>query len=287
MKILIVDDSRAMQAIVRTALLQAGLGELEIVAAESGHAAHEILQRSPPPDLILTDWHMPGMTGLELLQLVRQMELAEVELGFITTETQPDRLAQAHRNGAAFVLNKPFRDEALIDEVRDVIQRRPSRVRPLVAEISAMDALLRGHLKAVPFRLAESAMDTSHLTALNQLALFKASDSDGVVALGVMDGRCAAMLALGVQGIPPSEARSRIESGRLERETSTALAGVWTDAAAVIRRGPQPAVQFHQQSTVAREYPKLSALFRVHKGMTAFRLDIPGYGSGRLAFFLI
>lgn len=289
MKILIVDDSRAMQAIVRRALLQSNLGELEITTAESGHLAYEMLQQHALPDLILTDWHMPGMTGLELLQLIRQMGLSDVELGFITTETQSDRLSEAYRNGASFVLNKPFKDSDLIEKLSEVMHRlNPEKsTASQVVEIEALQHMLRNRLKAVPFRLVAREMETSHLSAQNQLALFRTETSQGMVALGVMDSRCITMLALGMQGARPLEARPLVEEARPSKEMQLAVSSIWTDSAGLLRLPSQVPALFHNQSMVAREFPKLSALFSAHKGVSAFRLDIPGYGSGRMAFFLI
>jgi len=80
MKILIVDDSRAMQAIVRRSVLASGFGDVEVSAAASGAEALERLDGFTP-DLILTDWHMPGMTGLEMVQNMRQLGLTNTIVG--------------------------------------------------------------------------------------------------------------------------------------------------------------------------------------------------------------
>lgn len=289
MKILIVDDSRAMQAIVRKALLQSNLGHLEITTAESGLVAYEMLQQHAPPDLILSDWHMPGMTGLELLQLVRQMGFTDVEFGFITTETQANRISEGYRNGASFVLNKPFKDEELTQKLKELIHRlepAPSTTRQVV-ELGALQQVIRHRLKAVPFRLVEREMDASHLTPQNQLAFFRTDPTSAVTAVGVMDSRCIAMLSLGIQGARPLEARPLVEQGQPSKDMQQAMAPIWSDAAACIHTLTQGGLIFHNHSMVAKEFPKLLALFGAHKGQSCFRLDIPGYGSGRMAFFLV
>jgi len=286
MKILIVDDSRAMQAIVRRALLQGNLGELDIQTAESGHAAFAYLQQNAAPDLILTDWHMPGMTGLELLQNVRQLGLNTTEVGFITTENQSDRLAQAARNGASFVLNKPFKDDDLLAKVQGLIKKRPP-TKVSVLDEPALSQVLRRFLGEVPFRLVERDMGLTHLSAQNLLVLFRPEGKQGVVALGVMDSHCVAMLGLGMQGVAPQEARPQVELGRPSKEMQQSVGMIWPEVAAQLKHPSQAALVLHNHSMVSREFPKLQDLFRLHKGVSAFRLDIPGYGSGRMAFFLI
>lgn len=109
MNILIVDDSPAIQTIVRRALEKEGFADHEFRTANSGMAALDIIE-SWVPDLVLTDWHMPGMGGLELLQVLRQTHGTSMVIGFVTTESVKDRLDEAVRNGAAFVLPKPFSD---------------------------------------------------------------------------------------------------------------------------------------------------------------------------------
>jgi CheY-like chemotaxis protein len=71
MKFLIVDDSRAVQTIIKRILENTGYREIELRTALNGDEALAILE-GWQPDLVLTDWHMPGMTGLELLQTIRQ-----------------------------------------------------------------------------------------------------------------------------------------------------------------------------------------------------------------------
>jgi CheY-like chemotaxis protein len=70
MKVLLVDDNKAMRVMVRRALLQTGLQGLHVEEAENGSDALEKLALQLP-DLILSDWSMPEMTGIELLRELR------------------------------------------------------------------------------------------------------------------------------------------------------------------------------------------------------------------------
>jgi two-component system chemotaxis response regulator CheY len=115
MKVLIVDDSKVMRLIVARALRQSGLGNLEILEAEDGGAALEVV-RTEEPSLVLSDWNMPHMSGLELLQRVREMGNTQ-PFGFITSESHPKIAEQATEAGATFLLTKPFEVEALAAQI--------------------------------------------------------------------------------------------------------------------------------------------------------------------------
>jgi two-component system chemotaxis response regulator CheY len=106
MKIMIVDDSTAMRMIVKKTLRQAGFDGHEFTEAEDGVKALAAIKASKP-DLVLSDWNMPNMTGLELLQAL-QAGGQKVTFGFITTEATPDMRTQALGAGAKFLVSKPF-----------------------------------------------------------------------------------------------------------------------------------------------------------------------------------
>lgn len=110
MNILIVDDSAAMRMMIVRTLRQAGFGGHDIVQAENGIEALEAI-RKDQPDMVLADWNMPEMTGIELLQELRK-EGNDVTFGFITTEATAPMRAKATEAGAKFLISKPFTVEA-------------------------------------------------------------------------------------------------------------------------------------------------------------------------------
>jgi two-component system chemotaxis response regulator CheY len=115
-KLLIVDDSKAMRMIVRRALRQANLGEHQVDEATNGAEALEKL-KGGPFDLVLADWNMPQMNGIDLLKAVRA-EGMQVNFGFVTSEGTDDIRALAMENGAQFLIVKPFTPEALHDALK-------------------------------------------------------------------------------------------------------------------------------------------------------------------------
>lgn len=110
MKILIVDDAKAMRMIVRRTLRQAGVETERIDEACNGKEALERIKEAPP-DLILCDWNMPEMTGIELLNELTKLG-CKARFGFVTSEGTPQMLTAAHTAGARFVITKPFTPES-------------------------------------------------------------------------------------------------------------------------------------------------------------------------------
>lgn len=108
MNILVVDDSKAMRLIVRRVLRQAGI-EHDVVEAENGKLGLEAAAEHKP-GLILSDWNMPEMTGIEFLQKLRATG-NKTPFGFVTTEFTADMRKLAIDSGASFLIAKPFTAE--------------------------------------------------------------------------------------------------------------------------------------------------------------------------------
>ncbi len=110
MKILIVDDSAAMRMIVRKTLRLAGFEGHEYSESDDGMKGLAAIKASPP-DLVLSDWNMPNMTGIELLENLNKDGI-KIKFGFVTTEATPDMRARATAAGASFLISKPFTPES-------------------------------------------------------------------------------------------------------------------------------------------------------------------------------
>ncbi|MCB1740073.1 MAG: response regulator [Gammaproteobacteria bacterium] len=106
MNVLIVDDSRAMRMIVKKTLKEAGYSGLDITEAEDGSKALDLI-KSDTPDLVLSDWNMPNMNGIELLEALKD-EGIKLTFGFVTTEATTEMRNRATDGGAKFLISKPF-----------------------------------------------------------------------------------------------------------------------------------------------------------------------------------
>lgn len=117
--ILVVDDSKAMRLIVRRTLRQAGFGEYEVEEAANGLEALERIGRAAPA-LVISDWNMPEMNGIELLKELNARKVS-VRFGFVTTEGTPDMRALADEAGALFLIAKPFTPEQFESALRPLL----------------------------------------------------------------------------------------------------------------------------------------------------------------------
>lgn len=120
MKILVVDDSSAMRLMVVRCLRQAGFDGHEIIQAEDGQKAYESISASSP-DLVLADWNMPNMTGIELLEKLKAEGMNGFTFGFVTTEATPEMRNRAMGAGAKFLISKPFTPDSFRDALSGIL----------------------------------------------------------------------------------------------------------------------------------------------------------------------
>ena len=106
MKILVVDDSRAMRSMIRRTLRQAGFDRHTVIEAADGLEALEMIKEDRP-HFILADWAMPKLNGLDLLRVLREAKI-DIPLGFITAEHTVEKRREATEAGAQFIVAKPF-----------------------------------------------------------------------------------------------------------------------------------------------------------------------------------
>ena len=115
MQSLVIDDSRAMRLILGRMLR--GLG-FEVAEAGNGREGLEQLSGGLAPELVLLDWNMPEMTGIEFLQAVRQPPYSSTaKVVMVTTETEIPQVMHALTAGADEYLMKPFTREAVVDKL--------------------------------------------------------------------------------------------------------------------------------------------------------------------------
>jgi two-component system chemotaxis response regulator CheY len=120
-KILVVDDFATMRKVVRNLLKQVGYEN--IVEAEDGVMALKAL-KSQKIGLIISDWNMPNMTGLELLKAVRADEdLKTTPFLMVTAEALQDNVITAVKAGVSNYIVKPFTAEVLNDKIKKILEK--------------------------------------------------------------------------------------------------------------------------------------------------------------------
>lgn len=124
MKILIVDDFSTMRRIVKNLL--ADLGYTNTAEADDGKTALPML-KSSNFDFVITDWNMPGMTGLELLKAIRADErLAKTPVLMVTAEAKREQIVEAAQNGVNGYIIKPFTAATLQEKFNRIFERIPA-----------------------------------------------------------------------------------------------------------------------------------------------------------------
>lgn len=205
MKFLIVDDSPAMQTIIRRSLEKAGYQDNDFRMAENGLVALDII-REWEPDLVISDWHMPEMDGIELIRALRR-EMLDIKVGLITTETSPKRNLEAREAGALFVVHKPFEVAELQKAILPIVQGSVEGEKMLsstaatqntdslqMPAVSALSKMLEGFTD-LPLRInatAPQAINYQYLPYV--MGLFVDPASNAVKAICIMDLRAAALL---------------------------------------------------------------------------------------------
>lgn len=116
MRALIVDDSRAIRRLLSQIVRKLGY---EVVEAANGREALAVLAKSQHPDVVLVDWNMPEMNGLEFVREVRdQREYANLPLMMVTSETEVEQVMVALAAGANEYVMKPFDAQTLADKLQ-------------------------------------------------------------------------------------------------------------------------------------------------------------------------
>lgn len=114
MRVLVADDSSTMRKIILRAL--AAVGADDVAEAADGTEAISLFKPGTF-DLVLTDWNMPGKSGLEVVQAIRAQDAA-VRIMMVTTEAERDRVMQAIAAGVTDYLIKPFTADALREKLQ-------------------------------------------------------------------------------------------------------------------------------------------------------------------------
>ena len=118
MKVLLVDDSGVMRKIISRSLNSLWIDE--VIEAADGVEALEVFKDGEGFDLVLTDWNMPRMNGLELVQAIRAAG-HKLPIMMVTTETEKEQVVKAIQAGVNDYLVKPFDQDMLTMKLERVL----------------------------------------------------------------------------------------------------------------------------------------------------------------------
>ncbi|TNF38162.1 MAG: chemotaxis protein CheY [Gammaproteobacteria bacterium] len=121
MKILIVDDFSTMRRIIKNLLRDLGFNNTQ--EADDGNTGLPMLQ-SGNFDFLITDWNMPGMTGIDLLRAVRADDrLKNLPVLMVTAEAKKEQIVMAAQEGVNGYIVKPFTAQTLKEKIEKIFQR--------------------------------------------------------------------------------------------------------------------------------------------------------------------
>jgi two-component system chemotaxis response regulator CheY len=121
MKVLVVDDSATMRKIA--AQMVKKLGYNPVVEAGDGREALQVLEQNADVGLVLTDWNMPNMNGLELVQAIRADDaMSELPIIMVTTRNMKSDIMGAMKAGVNNYLTKPFDPPTMKEKIDRVLK---------------------------------------------------------------------------------------------------------------------------------------------------------------------
>lgn len=125
-KFLVVDDFATMRKIIKKVLTE--LGYTNIEEAEDGKPAFQLLTKAAeanvPFDIVISDWNMPGMSGLDLLKSCRaDAKLKAIPFMLVTAESEQKNILEAAKAGVSDYVVKPFNSQTLKGKLEKVWQR--------------------------------------------------------------------------------------------------------------------------------------------------------------------
>lgn len=121
MKILVVDDFSTMRRIIKNLLKDLGMTNVE--EADDGQTALPILKQGGI-DFLVTDWNMPGMTGIDLLKEVRSdPNLSSMPVLMVTAEAKKEQIVAAAQAGVNGYVVKPFTAAVLKEKIDKIFER--------------------------------------------------------------------------------------------------------------------------------------------------------------------
>lgn len=289
-KFLLVDDSRAIQSIIRRALESCEYENLEVRIAGDGETAMEILNDFKP-DMIITDWHMPKMSGLEFCQQVRQVHGEEILIGFVTTESSQEKIIQAHHNGASFVIIKPFTDTDLCATVlKHLPKERTHNDKKIIIDVEKCKEILAKYFVNQPFNLIQSEPITlPDLTDNNLIGLYGFNGKPHpVVAIAIMDMKSVGMLWGAAEQKNIQIVKNQISSNEFKEDQVACAQDFMRKISTIVNmpEGNDP-IGLSRSNVLSRSFPKLQTVLEANSGRSDFKIEVPELGAGIISFILV
>ncbi len=300
-KILIVDDSRAMQTIVRRGIQAMGYSEIETRQASEGHEALNIC-RTWEPELVLCDWHMPGgMSGLDLLHSLNR-EMLGIKVGFVTTEERQEMIQEALDAGAKFIVNKPFDFAALHKAVLPIIQgqdegeqelstHQPEKDEPdrvVLPNVDVLTSVINNFTAKEVFVEVLAPLELSAKSYPCVVSLFESAQDKVVRAIAVMDVKAACLLGGAVNDIDEEDVHVAIAERAITRSIMQGCERLLSVVSVALHdTATSEGLLCSRVHTITEAKPVVKKLFnRPGARRIDVEVGVMGYESGRLTLIV-
>lgn len=287
--VMIVDDSRVMRQLVRRSIRQGGYKPKTVLEAESGADALRQLRGGAAPDLVLSDWNMPEMNGIDLLRAMKEEEI-DIPLGFVTSESTPEMRATAIGAGAVFLLTKPFTSA----DVRHALEAAGFKPLGKLRDASRVSIGGESFGSELITKLLDHLVNQKIMTRPGPrfpasvtpgLTCTWVDDGNQVLYAGVCEMSLAAALGAAIGLRPPSAVADLVRTGSIPeglradcREVFNVLSRAFTDAGSVHVRLLD--ISFAPDAMI----DDVTRLNANAPGRMDFKITVGKHGSGRLAF---
>ncbi|MFC3033989.1 response regulator [Pseudoalteromonas fenneropenaei] len=272
MKILIVDDSLATLEIVRRGLEKFGYRRLVIRKADRARKALQLIGQWQP-DIVLTDWNMPDMSGLQLLNAIMQRRL-NMKVAMITTVDDQAQIALALQAGAAFVLSKPFSDETLHEHILPLVQGAEDSEVLLnnvevaidselaLPKLSQLTKLIHKHIDSnmAVHTLKPQQFDETKVPCV--MVVYEDVETQRVRAVGILDIYATCVMASSCRVIPSEEAQAAIHQHQVSDDIlEAAREALNATAYAFLDKRTRKSLRVKTIKFVPRAFAKLEQVF--------------------------
>lgn len=272
MKILIVDDSKATLEIVRRALEDFGYRRLSIQKTNSAKKALELIE-SWQPDILLTDWYMPEMTGLNLIASTKSAH-PHIKSAMITTVEDREQIEQALTAGASFVLSKPFEDSELHRALLPLVQGLEEDELVLEAESDVQAELALPKLSQLAKLLSKEVgvpilvnniqtqqFDETKVPCL--LAVYEDSENQRLKAVAMLDVYAVCVLAQGGRKVADTDLQQAVHNKMVSKPIIDQCRQVLDKTSiAFLDSNSRKSLRLKSVNFVAKPFEKLETLYR-------------------------
>ena len=293
MKILIVDDSRAMRLLIGRALRGMELPNAMHLEAADGNEALKVIEEEHP-EIVISDFNMPGMGGMDLLRALKAKG-SEVRFGFVTSEASGHLRQEAQQAGADFLLNKPFTPATLNQALGPVLADLGCSVEkddgapaaylgtqtpfPKADQVAGiLQGLLGRAVTAAAAPAVALPLRNGHI-----VVEYLRVDDGAVIGCGIYDIACAARMGSALTLIPAGAAAEAVRMGRVDENMAENFREVLNVMSRLFDSGGSSRVclgPVHRPGEALP--PELAARMSKPSARLDNSVDIAGYGKGNL-----